>query len=242
VRAGDLADPASLEPALAGAGAVFLVWPFLDAEAAPAALEAIGRHTGRVVYLSTLGVREGEARQADLITGFHAELERRIAGAGLEWTFLRPSGFAANTLAWADELAESARVRVPYPAGRRSLIHERDIAAVAVRALLDEGHVGATHRITGPEALDAYAQLRAIGESTGRALELEETPPETAREELAAWLPPDGIDGVLGVWAGFVEAPEAVTGEVERITGRPARPFSEWARDHAADFSAQPVT
>src|SRR2546425_362687 len=55
VRA-DLADPASLEPALRGAEAVFLLWPFTSPEVtaglAPKVAEIAVRHVSRVVYLS----------------------------------------------------------------------------------------------------------------------------------------------------------------------------------------------
>jgi nucleoside-diphosphate-sugar epimerase len=44
---------------------------------------------------------------------------------------------------WADQIRESGVVRWPYGQAARSLIHERDIAAVAVRALTEDGHVGA---------------------------------------------------------------------------------------------------
>src|SRR5689334_12425817 len=50
---GDLADPDSLERACRGADAAYLMWPFFDDGAAPAAVEAIGRHASRMVLLSS---------------------------------------------------------------------------------------------------------------------------------------------------------------------------------------------
>src|SRR5437879_4939879 len=78
VVAGDLGRPESLEAALRGVESVFLVWPFLTAEGAPAVLDVIGRHARRVVYLSSLGVDDQADRQADLINQFHADVERHI--------------------------------------------------------------------------------------------------------------------------------------------------------------------
>ena len=40
----------------------------------------------------------------------------------------------------------------------------------------------------------------------------------------------------LDVWAGFVTEPEVVTTAVAAITGQPARPFRDWAVEHADDF------
>jgi len=110
----------------------------------------------RVVYLSSERVREDD-------DGYEETLEWRIERSALEWTFLRPTGFATNTLLWADQIRSGDLVRWPYARARRSLIHERDIAAVAVRALTDEALVGARPILTGPEALTQQAQVDAIG-------------------------------------------------------------------------------
>jgi hypothetical protein len=53
---------------------------------------------------------------------------------------------------------------------------------------------------------------------------------------LAALGDPDFVDGALAYWASLADAPEAVTGTVEGITGAPARTFRQWAEDHAEDF------
>jgi uncharacterized protein YbjT (DUF2867 family) len=148
VAGGDLSDPDTLAPALKGVEAVFLVWPFTTAEGAPAVLAAIERETRLLVYLSSAG-----GQQPDPIGLFHADTERLIEKSKVDWTFLRPSGFASNTLMWAGQIRGEGVVRWPYGAATRSLIHESDIAAVAVRALTGGGHGGAKHVLTGPELL-----------------------------------------------------------------------------------------
>jgi uncharacterized protein YbjT (DUF2867 family) len=235
VRA-DLAVPNTLNECLDGVETVFLVWPFLTAEAAPAVLEVVSRHARRIVYLSSMGVRDGVQRQTDQINQFHAEIEHWIERSGLEWTFLRAGGFAANTLEWAPQIRAEGVVRAPYGAAARSLIHERDIAAVAVRALTGDGHGSATYVLTGPQVLTTIEQVGTIGEVIGRSLRFEELPPEAARQQLRTWLPPSGVDGVLTLWAKMVTEPEPVTFTVEEVTGVPARTFRQWAIDHADDF------
>jgi uncharacterized protein YbjT (DUF2867 family) len=234
---GDLTNPAGLDACLAGVDAVFLVWPFLTSEAAPPVLEAIGRHARRVVYLSSMSVRDDLDVQAEAISGFHAEMERLIDRSGLEWTFLRAGGFASNTLEWAPGIRAEGVVRWPYAAAARSLIHERDIAAVAARALTGDGHRGARYALTGPEAVTQAEQVRLIGEAIGRPLRFEEISREEAHGLLVAkgW-PAALADGALAAWAALTHEPEPVTSAVEEITGTPARTFAEWALDHAGDF------
>lgn len=234
---GDLTEPAGLDAALTGVESVFLVWPLLTAEAAPPVIEAIGRHARRVVYLSSMSVRDDTTEQSDPISAFHAELERLIAASGLEWTFLRAGGFAGNTLEWAADIRRDGVVRRPYGSAARSLIHERDIAAVAARALTEEGHAGQRYVLTGPETVTQVEQARLIGEAIGRPVRFAEVPAEEARRGMLAqgW-PAEVADGMLGAWSVMARSPEPVTATVEKLTGVPARTFRQWALDHAADF------
>jgi uncharacterized protein YbjT (DUF2867 family) len=232
VVGGDLSDPDTLAPALEDVEAVFLVWPFTTAEGAPVVLDAVARATRRLVYLSAAG-----GQRPDPVGLFHADMERLIEESKLEWTFLRPSGFATNTLMWAGQIREDGVVRWPYGAAARSLIHESDIAAVAVRALTGEGHGGAKHVLTGPELLTQADQVRTIGDVIGSPTRWEDVPPDAVRDGLAAAFGDASFaDHALDAWARFVQEPELVTSTVERITGTPARTFREWASDHAGDF------
>jgi uncharacterized protein YbjT (DUF2867 family) len=234
---GDLSVPNTLDACLDGVEAVFLVWPFFTAEAAPAVLDAVRKQARRIVYLSSASVRDDLEQQTDPISDFHADIERMIEQSGLEWTFLRPSGFATNTLFWAPQIRAEGVVRAPFGAAARSLIHERDIAAVAVRALTGDGHGGAKYVLTGPHVVTQVEQVRIIGEAIGRSLRYEEISPKTARQQMLTegW-PPSFVDGALDVWAEMVTEPELVTSTVEEVTGAPARTFREWAIDHADDF------
>ncbi|MEV6313787.1 NAD(P)H-binding protein [Streptomyces sp. NPDC051776] len=237
VMRGDLTDPRSLVPALRGVDAVFLLWPFLTTKAAPPVLEVIGEHTRRIVYLSSQGVRDDGAVQADPINAFHAEMERLIERSGLERTVLRPTGFASNALGWAEQIRERDVVRQPFGDLARPLIHERDIAAVAARALAQPGHRGRTYVLTGPRSLTTREQTDAIAEAIGRPLAFEEMPMEEARASmLAQGLPAEVADGMLAAHAEMMRSPEPVNRKVEELTGAPARTFREWAADHADEF------
>ncbi len=235
---GDLSDAGTLDAALDAVESMFLVWPFNTAEAAPAVLDVVKRHARRVVYLSSMSVRDDVEEQADPISAFHAEIERLIEESGLEWTFLRCSGLATNTLGWAEQIRADGIVRWTYGEATRSLIHERDVAAVAVHALTEVGHSGRKYILTGPEALTQVEQVYAIGEAIDRPLRWEEISPEVARKQMIAggWTP-SFADGALDYWAKLVAEREPVTHAVEQITGSPARTFRQWAIDHASDFS-----
>jgi len=231
---GDLSDPDSLSAALDGVGAVFLVWPFTSpaaaADIAPGVVQVIAEQARRIVYLSA----EGAAEQPE---SFWIRLERLVEQSAAEWTLLRPTGFAKNTLMWAEQIRTDGVVRWPYAGAARSLIHEADIAAVAVRALTEDGHNGKTYVLSGPQVLTQTEQVDAIGEAIARPLRFEEITPDQARPGLVAVFGEQAFaDGALGAWAAFVTEPERVTSTVQEITGTPARTLRAWAGDHADDF------
>lgn len=227
---GDLTASDTIEAAIKGVDTVFLLWPYFDSEAAAPVVEALAGHARRVVYLSSENVRE------DTET-YRGSLEWRIERSALEWTFLRPTGFASNTLLWADQIRRGDVVRWPFAGATRSLIHERDIADVAVRALTDEALVGARPILSGPEALTQVEQVQALGEGIGRQLRFEEISRDTARAQLVETFGDASFaDTALDAWAAMVDEPEVVTSTVPEITGSPARSLGRWARDHAEDF------
>jgi uncharacterized protein YbjT (DUF2867 family) len=224
---GDLREPESLHEALEDVDKVFLLWPGPDATGAEAAVETLAKNVRRIVYLSAIAAE----------TGFWGVIENVVRATDVDWTFLRAGGFATNTLGWADMIRTDGVVRWPYGEAARSLIHERDLADVAVRALTEDGHSGRRYDLTGPELVTQADQVRQIGEAIGRDVRWAEVAPETARAQLIeAWGDATFVDGALTYWASLLHHPEPVTGTVEQLTGRPARTFRQWARDHAADF------
>lgn len=236
IAVGDLTRPETLGAALEDVGAVFLVWPSFGVQGAQSVVGRIAEESSRLVYLSAM---HGEDRSARSTLGPWAEIEGLIERSGLEWTFLRAGGFAANTLEWAEEIRRDGVVRWIYGAASRSLVHEKDVAAVAVHALLDDRHVGKQYVLTGPEAITQAEQVGLIGEVIGRPARWEELPLEAGRQQmLAAWGDSHLVEGALRYWGSLVDDPEPVTRAVEAVTGVPARSFSEWIADHAADFQA----
>lgn len=223
---GDLSVPDSLRAAVEHVVAVFLVWPFASTDGLEAVLALVAKHARRVVYLSSAALRDHE-RQA----------KQLIEQSGLEWTILRPHAFAANTLRWAEQIRAEGVVREPYGHAAMSLVHERDIAAVAVRALTRDGHAGAVYELTGPRSLTQAEQARVIGEVIGHPVRWEEASPQEARRQLLTrgW-PPAAVDGILRAQAAMTAGPAPVTTTVEEVTGVVARTFRSWVAAHAHAF------
>ncbi len=245
---GDLTLPETLDRPLSGVDKVFLVWAAPPTTVAPA-LERIAKHARRIVFLSApIKTAHPLFRQPNSLRAMFEQIERLIETSGLEWTFLRPGMFAANARHWwAPQIRAGDVVRWPHLAVPTAPIDKRDIAAVAVRALCEDGHHGAEYVLTGPQSLTQSEQVSTIGSVIGRSLRIEEISPDEARRELPAlmgWGMAQSesagaiINILLNAWAAAIGQPAFVTSTVEEITGAPARTFLDWARDHAAEFRA----
>jgi uncharacterized protein YbjT (DUF2867 family) len=199
---GDLTVPESLGAYLGSVDAVFLVWTAPPATVGPV-LERIAKHARRIVFLSApLKTLHPLFQQPNPGRALTEQIERLIETSGIEWTFLRPGMFAANALGWwAPQIRAGDVVRWPHLAAPTAPIDERDIAAIAVRALCDDGHVGAEYVLTGSQSLSQFEQLSIIGRVTGRSLRIEAMSPDEARREWAPSWPPSVINMLLDAWA-----------------------------------------
>jgi uncharacterized protein YbjT (DUF2867 family) len=238
VVTGDLTVPESLDAALRGVGAVFLVWTAPPASA-PAVVERLAAHARRVVFLSSPHQTPHPFfQQPNPMAVLHADIERLIAAAGLESTIIRPGMFASNVVSWwAGAIRADGVVRWPYGAAETAPVDDRDVAAVAARTLYQDGHAGGDYVLTGPESLSQAEQVSIIGDVIGRRITFEELSPEEFRRETRGSWPRPVVDMLLDAWGATTGRPAFVTSAVTDILGS-ARPFRQWVADHAGAFLA----
>ena len=240
VVGGDPSRPQTLTSALRGVEAVFVSPRALGdatAGAATAELLKLSAEQGarRVVVLSAVTVEYGGGYQR-FADAFRA-VEDAAKASGLQWTILRCSDFAANALAWVPQIRLTGVVRGVYGDGATSTIHERDVAAISARVLVDAAHAGRSYVLTGPQSLTQRAKVRLIGEAIGKDVHWEEIAPEQFRQAmLAQGLPEDVPDRLIGYFSDRVQQPGPSSAAVEQILGRPALTFAQWAAEHAAAF------
>ncbi|MEV7598654.1 NAD(P)H-binding protein [Kitasatospora sp. NPDC089797] len=238
VVTGDLTVPESLDPALNGAGAVFLLWT-APPRTAPAVVGRLAARARRVVLLSSpIRTPHPFFQQPNPAAALHAELERLIAATGIESTVIRPGMFASNALAWwAPAIRAGEAVRWPYGAAATAPVDDRDIAAVAAHALCRDGYTGGDFVLTGPESLTQAEQVAVIGDALGRRIAFEEVTPDEFRSRWQGAAPGSAVDMLLAAWHAAVGRPAYVTSTVADLLGTPPRTFGRWAADHAAAFA-----
>ena len=233
---GDLAVPASTRAAVSGVDTVFLVnvGPEIPQRDEAAALICKDAGTPRIVKLSSLDVEHGLA-----IGAWHEKGEAAIRATGMRCTFVRPTGFMANLLAWAHSVRSEGIVRASTADGRRPFIHSEDIASVCVAALLRDEYTGETLPITGPESLTFGDATRIIGEAIGRHLLYQVISDEEARERYSRISgSPEETEAHVALWRAIREGRLAATTDcVERVLGRSPISLRQWAAENAPSFS-----
>ncbi|GAA4096974.1 NmrA family NAD(P)-binding protein [Nonomuraea soli] len=225
VARGDLSDPAGLAPAFEGVTAVHL-YTLNGTEALETGAEIVA-----------LAVKAGVRRATVLSSWEENSVEEALRASDLPWTQLQGVEFMNNAyIDWADSIAAEGVVRV-FGNQPSAVVHEADIAAVAVAALTGPGHEGEVYMITGPEALTTEERVRILGRAMGRELRFEQLTEQQLRDQMASWgAEPDYIEFAVQLGLNMPEAGKTVLPTVEAVTGRPARTFARWAAENADRF------
>ncbi|MEU9415815.1 NAD(P)H-binding protein [Streptomyces sp. NPDC048272] len=233
----DLAEPAGLKPALAGAEALFLLLSgdLHATGAGPADIigEAVAAGVRRVVLLSTLGVVTRPAGRTRIAM---RALEDTLRESGLEWTILRPGGFASNALWWADSVRTQRVVAAPFGDVGVPIIDPADIAAVAAACLLEDRHTGGVYELTGPEVITPRRQAEAIAAALRSPVRFHELTRDEAKTAMTRSMPAELADDTLDILGSPSPAELRVSPDVRQVLGRAPRPFADWAARNVAAF------
>ncbi len=226
----DLIEPESLEPVLRGAEALFMLTgaDFMKGGDIDELVRVVEKSAvPRVVLLSSQGV--GTKRHP-------AYLEDAVRQSNLEWTMLRPGNFDSNALQWAESVRADRTVAAPFGDIALPAIDPADIAEVAAVVLREPAHGGATYTLTGPEPVSPREQTAAIADALGEPVRFREQTREEARVQMLGYMPEPVVEATLAILGTPSPDEQAVSPDVERVLGRPARPFADWAARQVAAF------
>lgn len=216
-------DGPAMRASLDGVRTLFLVSAAEDAErlaqhrtAVDAAATAGVQH---VVYTSFLGAAPDATFT---LARDHAATEEMLRGSQMAWTFLRDALYAdfLPLMVGADGV-----LRGPAGDGRVAAVAIADVARAAAAVLRDPGaHAGRTYDLTGPQALTLAEVAATITEVTGREVTyVDETVEEAYASREVYGAPPWQVDAWVSTYTAIAAGELAtVSGDVERLTGRPA--------------------
>ena len=175
--------------------------------------------------MSAAGTRQEEepARGASYWRG-----EQHLIATAPAWTILRMNFYAEAFLQQAQASLDQG-VLTALAENRAAFVARDDVAAAAAGILIGDGHAGAIYNATGPERLSGAERAAVIAEITGRPLAFLAVTEEQLRAGLTkAGLPVPVVNIVIGIQTSFAAGTfDIVTGDVERLGGRPPKPLRD---------------
>ena len=238
---GELTDLDSLRGAFDGVDAAFVVTRGMDnqVEMAVNAIEA-ARRAGvrRIVRLSAF---VPEPALNTILGRQHQEIDETVKASGVAYTILRPTFFMQNILGAAQTIASGGVMYLPFGTGRAGIIDVRDIVDVAVETLLSSGgHLGRTYTLTGPTSISMHDVAKALTRALGREINYVDVPVQAGVDSFVAMGMPKFMADTFGeLFVNFAQGgADRATGDVEQVTGHPARSIDDFARDFATAFLA----
>lgn len=234
----DYDKPETVEAAFKGVKKLFLLTPVvakmveITAQLMEDAKKSGVKH---IVKLSNLDlVTDEEAKIPPL--GWHRQADKIIEESGIPFTFLRPLGFMQNFFMYKQTIEAQNAIYTSTGDGKVNFVDARDIAAVAVEALIGDGHEGKSYPITGPEAISYNQAAEILSEVLGRKITHVSISEEDVRKGVAGW--PDWmINGyILSDRIAREGRASIVSPIVKEVTGKNPRSFEQFARDYAEAF------
>jgi uncharacterized protein YbjT (DUF2867 family) len=170
----------------------------------------------------------------------HRQTEKMIEESGIPYTFLRPNEFMQGFINFQGSTIKSNNAfYIPAEDAKVSIVDVRDIAAIAVQALINgDRHKNKSYLITGPEALSYHQAAEILSNATGKKIDYVNISEEETREALKElsmddWL----ISTILELYTYFRKGyASKVSSAIEEVTGKKPTTFAQFAKDYVDAF------
>ena len=234
----DWENPQTWTGAVDGMDTVYIT--FQPDLAVPSALEAIEGFTSRavkngikkMVLLSGRGEKEAQV------------CEQVVMNAGVDWTIVRASWFNQNfSESFFLDPIFAGHVALPRGETLEPFVDADDIADVVVESLLHDKHVGQTYELTGPRLLTFEQVTAEISKVTGRDIKFKSLTMDEYTKMLREYqVPEDHIWLINYLFTEVLDGRNSsVTNDIEKVLGRKAKDFAEYARETVTTGIWNPV-
>lgn len=201
--------------------------------AIPTALDTIKRFTNianengvkKMILLSGRGEKEAQ------------QCEQVVMKIAQKWTIVRASWFNQNfSESIFLEPILAGNIALPRAEALEPFTDADDIADVVVQAIVDEKHNGQIYELTGPRLMTLPQAIAEISNACGRNIHFQSLSLEENVQLLRSYqLPEDYIWLVNYLFTEVLDGRNAtVSSDIERVLGRKATDFSEYAKVSAA--------
>lgn len=197
-----------------------------------------------VKYIVKQSVLGADAEPGITPSRLHRQAEKVIEESEIPSTFLRPNHFMQNFVTfYSHSIKNQGAFYAPAGDAKVSFVDVRDIAAVAVQALLSSKNGGGKHtqkayNITGGEALSYEQAAEILSREIGKKVNYVNVSDEDARKGMKDM----GMDEwTINSMTELFEITRAghvsdISPAVEQVTGKKPISFNQFAMDYAGAF------
>lgn len=235
---GDFTDAKSIALALRGIEKTFLLTNSSEnAEALQSDFAAIAKREG-VKHIVKQSQLAADKHSPVRFLRYHAAAEEKIIRSGIAYTFLRPNLFMQGLLGFRETIAKQGKFFAAIGDAKISAVDIRDIAAVAVEALINSGHENKIYDLTGFEALTHQQMAEDLSKGLNRSIQFAEVSPQDMQQALvSAGFPLWQAEGLIEDYAHYSRGEaSAISSSVQEVTGKPPRDFKIFVNDYATAF------
>lgn len=242
VRKADFDDKPGLVKAFDAAGTVLIV----STDALDGAGTRLRQHRTAVAAASEAGVGRiaytslpSPATSHVSFAPDHLGSEEAIKGTGLPYIIFRNNWYQENLFMALPQAFASGHWYTSAGQGRTSYVARNDIAAAIAAALASPPPSSTIYTMTGREALTNDDIARRASAAVGKPLQVVHLSDEQLAEGMKAAGVPDAIIPTL---VSFETASRAgdlatVTGDVEKLTGRPSKTLDSFLAENKAKLA-----
>lgn len=228
---GDLDQEQSIDAALDGIDKVYLcTWngPTASSQGRNV-IEAIKRVGSNplVVRHSAFG-----ADDSDLIKQIK-EVDHALKESGIPWLSIKPTFFMQNLLMASSSIQSDGNIYWDWADGKVGMIDVRDVADSAFGGLTGKTEQGKEYILTGPDSISMQEVAESFTKEFGKQVNYVAVPHEASKASMMEMGFPEYIvDGYVELSRGFAQGfANRVTGNVELLTGHPARSIHDFVKD-----------
>jgi uncharacterized protein YbjT (DUF2867 family) len=218
-----------------GATAVFLLTEHSQrmADLQLRVIRALRRSDTRIVKLS--GTSSAINPDGPYTCRLHWEVEHVLTGSGQPWSLIRPNAYMQTLI--DDIMLPAARATgaIPDAIGGAgiSLVDGRDVGDVCAEVLVNADLQEETLVLTGPRAVTFPEIAALVAKESGHEVRTVQITPADVRDDLLArGTPRWEAEHFQEMYQLFRDGESAfVSGDVERILGRPPRTIEDYLRE-----------
>lgn len=235
---GDFNNPESIALALKGIDRAFLLTNSSEqAEAQQSNFVEIAKREGikHIVKQSQLAA---DLHSPVRFLRYHAAVEQKIIQSGIAYTFLRPNLFMQGLLWFRETIAKQGKFFAAVGDAKISVVDIRDIAAVAVEALINNGHENKIYDITGAVALTHQEMAAELSKGLAKNIQFVNVSPADMHAALiSAGFPLWQAEGLIEDYAHYSRGEASlISSSILDVTGKPPRDFKSFVIDYAQAF------